>query len=441
MGKQRLRTIKHKNQWAALCIGGMVLLLFSFGFLGVAAQDVETATAVATPTPTDTPTSTPIPTPQPTLDGSALKTITGTLDSVTVQDIIEVAVSVVVIFLIAFYGGKLLYAFLQKLANRTKYELDDQLLEVIRPQISWLLLAIGFQFATTRLDFLDEGITQFLQVVYFLLYLFVILETVWRAGDFLVDWYITRNKEEMNQNLVAEFVPLLKRVSHIILILIAAIIAASYFGIDILALSTALGLSGFAIALAAKDTITNIISGFVLMISQPFTVEDRIDVASLGSWGEVVDIGIRSTTVVMRDNRLVIVPNSVIVDSLVVNYSRPDKTYRLQSDIGVGYGMNISEAQQLIKDTVRGLEGVLPDKPVDVWFTEFGESSMTFRVRWWVPTYADKRRSTDRVNAAIQTVALQENIDMPNPTYTLENKLMLSDEDIERLAQAVKALN
>jgi len=412
-----------------MLVMGACLFFALFGV--VAAQDSETAVSTPTPTPPTTP-------PHQPVEGG---TIVDILTDVNWQDALEVVISVALIFLIAIYGGKLLYRLLQRLASHSKNNLDNQLLEVIRPQIAWFLLALGFQFATTRLDFLDESIQQVLQASYFLLYLFVILATVWRAGDFLVDWYITSNQEKMNKNLVSQIVPMLKRITHIFLVFIAVVIAASYFGIDILAITTALGLGGFALALAAKDTITNIISGFVLMVSQPFKVGDRIDVNSLGSWGEVIEIGVRSSKVVMRDNRLVIVPNSAIVDNTVVNYSQPDSTYRLQSDIDVGTRIDIPQTQELIKETVRNLEGVLPDKPIDVWFTKFGDSSLTFRVRWWVPTFADKRRSTDRVNAAIQTIANEQNIDMPNPTYTLENKFMLSDEDVERLAQVVRALN
>jgi small-conductance mechanosensitive channel len=174
------------------------------------------------------------------------------------------------------------------------------------------------------------------------------------------------------------------------------------------------------------------------MFDGPFKIGDRIEVSGLDTWGDVVEIGIRSSKVVTRDNRLVIVPNSTIVDSAVVNYSLPDRTYRLQSDIGIGYGVHIPKVQKLIRKTVRDLDGILPDKPVDVWFTEFGDSSNTFRVRWWVSSYADKRRSTDRVNAAIQELAEREGIDMPNPTYTLDNNLQLSDEDVQKIADALK---
>ena len=119
---------------------------------------------------------------------------------------------------------------------------------------------------------------------------------------------------------------------------------------------------------------------------------------------------------------------------------KPDPI-NLQSDIGIGNTMDIPKVHRVIKEAVRKVEGVMPDKNVDVWFTGFGDSSMTFRVRWWVETYADKRRVTDSVNATIQEVASRESIDMPNPTYNVDNQLKLSDEDMQRLARTLKELS
>jgi MscS family membrane protein len=357
------------------------------------------------------------------------------------KEIIQVILSTLVVTLIAIYAGRLVLTLLKRAVRRTDTDIDQGVLEAIKPQIGWFIAALGFQFVTKRMDFLSDDVKQLLQSVYFILYLFVIVATIWRLGDFAADQYVQRNKEKLNANLVDQIFPMLKRMFHLLLAFLGGAILAAYFGINILAVSTALGLSGFAIALAAKDSITNVISGFVIMVSQPFKVGDRIDVEGLGSWGDVVEIGIRSSKVLMRDNRLVIVPNSAIVDNTVVNYSLPDTIYRLQSDIGVGYGLDIPATQKMIKEAVRQVDSVLAEKPVDVWFTEFGTSSNTYRVRWWVKSYTEKRRSTDAVNSAIQALSDQGRLDMPNPSLSLENDLTVSDETIQRVSHAMKALN
>jgi small-conductance mechanosensitive channel len=82
------------------------------------------------------------------------------------------------------------------------------------------------------------------------------------------------------------------------------------------------------------------------------------------------------------------------------------------------------------------VEGVLADKNVDVLFTGFGESSNTFRVRWWVASYADKRRVTHNVCTAIQEAADKEGIDMPYTTFTLDNQLKINPDDIDDITNS-----
>jgi small-conductance mechanosensitive channel len=126
------------------------------------------------------------------------------------------------------------------------------------------------------------------------------------------------------------------------------------------------------------------------------------------------------------------------VDSNVTNYSRPDPSYRLQTDIGLGTEMDISKVVQILKDAVRKAEGVLKDKPVDVLFIAFGDSSNTFRIRWWIASYTQKRRISHRVNTAIQEAAIKEGIDMPYPTLSLDNQLKINGDDIAEIAKSFK---
>jgi len=397
-----------------------------------------TPTVTVTPTPTSASGSSDI-TPEafivvmlitPTIEAAPTSTsgLSVDLSNITPETLVRSLITVVLVIILAVLGSKFIYWVLLRLIRRTDSKFDDQLLETIRPQIIWLLAAMGFQFVTNRADFVSGDV---FQTIYFLLYWFVIVAIIWRSIDFASAWYLDHYQDE-EHTLPESIVPLLKRISQIILILIAGAVLLGYFGVNILAIAAALGLGGFAIALALKDTITNIISGFVLMFAQPFKVGDRIDVPAVDTWGDVVEIGMRSTQVITRDNRLVIIPNSAVVDNQVVNYSQPDPTYRLQTDIGIGSGENIGDVVRILTEAVQQVEGVLPEKSVDILFTGFGDSSNTFRVRWWVASYADKRRVTHKVCRAIQEAATKEGIDMPYTTYTLDNQVYIHKNDDEK---------
>jgi small-conductance mechanosensitive channel len=411
-----------------------------------AVGDLTTPTVTATPSPTSDsdPSGSPNLTPEGVLavviitpPGALTPTpipssgLSVDLSDLTLETLVQSLISIAVVIVLAILGSRLIYLVLRRLVRRTDTEFDNQLLETIRPQIIWLLAAMGFQFVTNRADFISGDV---FTIIYFLLYWFVAVAIVWRSIDFASSWYLDHLTTE-EKKLPESMVTLLRRISQIILIFIASAILLGYFGVNILAVSAAIGLGGFAIALAAKDSITNIISGFVLMFTQPFKVGDRIDVPAIDTWGDVVEIGMRSTKVITRDNRLVIIPNSSVVDNYVVNYSEPDPTYRLQTDIGIGSGENIADVVRILQDTVSQVEGVLADKNVDILFTGFGDSSNTFRVRWWVASYADKRRVTHNVCTAIQEAADKEGISMPYTTFTLDNQLKVNPDDIDAIAK------
>jgi MscS family membrane protein len=189
-------------------------------------------------------------------------------------------------------------------------------------------------------------------------------------------------------------------------------------------------------SLAAQDTLSDAISGIVILMDQPFRVGDRIEISGLGTWGDVVQLGARTTRIRTRDNRMVIVPNSTIGKSQVVNYSYPDPQYCVQMDIGIGYGMDIEQTRQLIIDTLQHVEGVLPSRPVDALYNEMGDSAMMFRVRWWIESYEDTRRTYDRVNTALQHALDENGIAMPYPTHSLD--LRVEPETADRLSHAFR---
>jgi len=137
----------------------------------------------------------------------------------------------------------------------------------------------------------------------------------------------------------------------------------------------------------------------------------------------VVEIGLRTTRIRTRDNRMVIVPNSVIGKSLIVNHSYPDTQYRIQIHIGVAYGVDLELVRQTMIEAVRGVEGVLPDHPVEALFLEFGDSTLIFRVRWWIESYVDTRRMFDQVNTALYKALDAAGIEIPFPQLGVHHQI------------------
>ena len=313
--------------------------------------------------------------------------------------------------------------FIRRFTSFTKNTLDDAVLDAITPPLYWLAVIYAFQFAHNRLSAVFEQLRFDLDQVYFVLFALVGFIAAWRLISNIAKWYGEQLATTGEVELGEQLLPFFRRVILIILTLIVIIILLDYFDIEVSGLVTTLGIGSLAIALAAQAALSDTISGFVIMVDRPYRIGDRIELQDLDTWGDVVDIGLRSTRIRTRDNRMVIVPNSVIGKSLIVNHSYPDTQYRIQIHVGVAYGTDIEQARKVIVEAVRKVEGVLTDHPVEALFLEFGDSALIFRVRWWLESYIDTRRMFDSVNTAIYKALNEAGIEIPFPQRVVTHKM------------------
>ena len=350
---------------------------------------------------------------------------------------ISVLIVVAAVLLGRWVIAFLLDRILGRLAGRTRNTLDDAIIAAAKPPLYWLIVVIAFQFSLDRLTFLDEGLNARLDNVYFVLYLLIVFSLVWRLVTHLAVWYGQEIAPRTESDLDEQMVPFFRRVFLIIISIIAAIILLDRFNIDITALVTTLGIGSLAIALAAQESLADTISGFLIMIDRPFRIGDRIEIQDLNTWGDVVDIGLRSSRIRTRDNRMVIVPNSVISKSLIVNHAYPDTQYRIEIEVGVAYGTDLELARSTIIDAVRSVDGVLPERPVEALFLQFGDSALIFRVRWWLESYVDTRQMFDRVNTAMYKALQDAGIELPFPQQDVHHKI--DAKDVEQISQVFAA--
>jgi small-conductance mechanosensitive channel len=207
-------------------------------------------------------------------------------------------------------------------------------------------------------------------------------------------------------------------VISVTLLVLALVILLEHFGFEISAI-TVIAVLLFLVYVAARDVLSDAINGFIILLDQPFRVGDRIRTQGMDTWGDVTDIGTRTTRIQTYDNRLVVIPNSEIANQQLDNYTYPDPTYRMQLDIGIKYDADINQVRAIISKAVAAIEEILPDKPVEVLLIEFGESGLTYRVRWWVPTQTDFSWMSDRVNRAMIAALGDAGIEISFTTFNV----------------------
>lgn len=336
----------------------------------------------------------------------------------------DVGISLLIILISALIGNWIIrWVFakvIERLVSRTRTDLDDIFVQATRPAVFWVFLIIVVNVSLNRLSFLPWLDTW--QEIMFILLVCVGFATLWRLMTNLFSWYGKEVASKTETKLDEQLVPFFNRIARILLSIITLIIILDHYQVDVSALVTTMGIGSLALALAAQETLSDTISGFVVMIDRPYRIGDRVEIQDLNTWGDVVDIGLRSTRIRTRDNRTVIIPNSVIAKSLIVNHSYPDTQYRIQVHIGVAYGTDLELARRTMIEAIRSVDGVLPDRSVEALFLEFGESALIFRVRWWIESYVDTRRMFDKVNTAVYNALEESGIELPFPQQEVHHK-------------------
>jgi small-conductance mechanosensitive channel len=314
---------------------------------------------------------------------------------------------------------RLLLSLLNRVVRQTKTNFDDEFLNIIGRELKWLVEVVIARFAVLRLEFWNDAFRLILDDIFFVLVMVVIFITVWKLIEFSTKWYRDYLEPEGDKSSFDPYVIMTQRVVYALVTTIFLSIGLNHFGFPIHALILILVVFAVAIGIGIKVVDVDVVSGFTILVDKPFRVGDAILIEELENWGIVTDIGTRTTRILLPDNREVIVPNSQISESQVVNYSSPDLRYRVQTDLRLAYGSDINQARQIIRDAVRGVEVVLPDMPVEVFFLEFGDSARLVRVRWWIDNYEDEYSALDLVNAAVQSALDEAAIKIAFTAYDL----------------------
>jgi small-conductance mechanosensitive channel len=312
--------------------------------------------------------------------------------------------------------GWLLVNGIVRLAKLTPPGFDDQLLAVTQQQIKWLFTIVLLQFATARLDYLSPELKQWLDLVYFSLLVITMATLILKLVEYGLEGPLTRAATPEQRDLLITFFPLFYRLAQVGIVFASLAIILQNFGFNLSALLAILGLGGLAVSLAAKETLADMISGFIILIERPYQIGDRIKIETMDNWGDVESIGMRTTRIRTLDNRLVIVPNSVIGRNQVENYTYPDPSVRVEVLLGIGYGSDLDLVEKTIEKAVLSVPGILKGELPVVELTEFGDSAANYRVRYWLKSYNDVQLQT-KVNKAVYQALTEANIEMPFITY------------------------
>jgi len=203
------------------------------------------------------------------------------------------------------------------------------------------------------------------------------------------------------------------------LIILGVMFALSSAGIELGKFSLLAGALGVGIGFGLQNIVNNFISGLILVYERPLQVGDTIEVESL--LGQVNRIGIRSSNVRTFDGAEVLVPNGNLISNQLINWTLSDNKRRIEIKVGVSYGSDPNRVLKILEQVAMDNEDALKEPPPRALFEAFGDSSLIFRLLFWVPYTIGIGTKSD-IAIGIFNRFKENNIEIPFPQVDLHMK-------------------
>jgi len=317
-----------------------------------------------------------------------------------------------IIIALVLYG---IIGWFRRKTEQTETKLDDLILAVFGIPVVVAVLVItlflSLQVADLPVQFQWILDSKYINVIWILLWSWILSTFLYKMIDAYGHRLVAGTESDLDDRMIA-----LAQISSKYVIWFAALLLILYIlEINITPFLAGAGIAGLALALAAQDFLSNFFGGAIIAVDKPFKLNDRIMIDQF--FGDVINVGARSTRIRTLDNQIVTFPNKKIMDSYVINYAQPDMRMKVRINIGVAYGMNIEKLRQVLleiaRDAAKECPYIVEDPNPIVYFTEFADSSLNFQLVVWTNDFSMTLETQDAINTRIAHRFAEEGIEIP----------------------------
>ena len=305
----------------------------------------------------------------------------------------------------------------RKITSKTRSNLDDLIVDKLEEPLVLALTIIALRTGYSELTFgdsVDAFVDSAMKVAYALNITWGIARLVDAViMNFFVPYTLSKESAMMDQ-----FGPILRKGLRSGIWVFGLIMALNNAGYDVGALIAGVGIGGLAMAMAAKDFVSNIFGGITVFVDKPFQVGDRVQIG--GYDGIIEEIGIRSTRLRTLAGRVVIIPNFKFTDSFVENVTI-EPARKVSLTLGLTYDTTPEQVEQaisILKDIIADRADTLEQDPT-IWFDSFGDFSLNIKLIYYIKKEGHWAYSPGEVNLEILKRFNAAGLDFAFPTQTL----------------------
>lgn len=303
----------------------------------------------------------------------------GFIQNEYIRTVLVIVLSIAVAQLFLYFTKNVLVFLVKKTTNR----LDDVLVDVVTMPIYYTIIFAGLYVGIRSLSII-AAYNGLIDTIFIILTALLVAIILARITDSFVDhWLHLKSKKAPK---------LINKVVNLGIYLVVLLMVFQFFDIAITPLLATLGLGALALGLALQPTLANLFAGIRILSDRPINVGDYIEIDNLK--GYVEDIGWHTTRIKTLPNNLVVVPNSKLADSIIVNNSLPNNDMGVVVKCGVDYRSNLKKVEKITMEVANKLQKKHPSavhtfKPI-MRYEEFGESNINFFVILRAVDYINK---------------------------------------------------
>lgn len=305
---------------------------------------------------------------------------------------VTAAIVIVAFFIMARIVSWLFRVVISRMTSKTSTDLDDMLMDAISLPLIIAIGVIGVFVALQRAPLGDQA-EVYVNLGFSVFYILFGALIAIRLINVFIYWYAENAAKKTKSKFDDHFLPPLRRMVTLVVLLVALTFILGAFGVDLTAAVAALGVGGIAIALAFQDTLKEFFAGGHVILDKPIKIGDLIELES-GDRGTVVDIGWRSTVISTWDGNYITLPNTKIANSKLVNYTEPARDIAFVIQMGVGYHEDLERVEKVTLDVankaLKKLGTGSKDRDPLVRFKSFGDSNIDFAVVFFVKQFGDQ---------------------------------------------------
>ena len=325
-----------------------------------------------------------------------------------------IALAAFAFFLIVFKIFQVvILSYLKKLAEKTKTDIDDTLILIvrsIRPPFYSFLAFYAATFFITLSDIIEKAVGV-------VLIIWIVVQVI-VAVQILIDYIVKKRMGEEDDVAAENAINILGKLSKGVLWTVGLLLILSNLGIDITSLVAGLGIGGIAIALALQNILSELFSSFAIYFDKPFQPGDFIVVGD--KKGIIEKIGIKTTRMRALQGEEVVISNKELTTAQIQNFKKM-KERRISFSFGITYETPVEKIKQIpgiVKEIIEKQKGTRFDR---AHFSRFDDSALNFDVVYYVETgdYAEYMDIQQDINIKIMEKFEEMEVAMAYPTQTI----------------------